>query len=1450
MFITPQHLSSAHVNPLFQYIDIANNKFFSLQQQQLATSSSFLKSVAGAVTALTLSAPQDDSSSGYASKIGNNKYRIVMKCLHRKLMFVVAISESLQGISADWHYVEMNVFPKLFELEKTGQSIEQIDEYMIRIFEELSPETDETTQTHGSGNSMQKLLIKLFPNYKDEKLINYYTAIYRPNEGNPVRGHLCLSSGFVAFHNHSIDMEKTPTESITWSATYLDITSVDIRIEAKPQSQEVISIVTKAQKFDIVIPSKTEDALETLSFLCADSMKQLVEESESHHSTNATPSDLTGDLSAPTAQFARKSSFETSQETLNPTSLKRRASISSAGDLEEQKQAVHFRYLFKLPASETIIAEYSCLFLRGIENWVTGKLFVSDRFLAYQSTSQNELPDITIVIPLSEITSLKREYDLPGKGGWASLLGLLSSSSNQLVVRVKSQKLFVFAVSSMKDKKSQDAYLLILQKMRNVEFPDAFSKESARDTGTEGEENDENIPLKAGLTFLLKLEPSFSDDGIRQQWAQYLSENGNDVCLVNDKGFKEMVLHGLPEEFRSYVWMVTSGAMYSMPEKGYYERLLAEIRSKKKSIFADEIEKDVRRSLPEHPAYQSAMGVDALRRVLTAYSWRNPKLGYCQSMNIVTSFLLLMLKEADAFWLLCVIVERILPEHYTRTLVGSVIDQAAFEVLVSQHLPTLHAKFQDLYLDLSTLSVPWFVCLFLNSVPVDAGLRILDMFFLYGPRWSFMFGLAVLKRLEPDLVKCRDDEQVMNHVKKLFRNLMSDVKEEESAAGTQEQSVLNQLFVSALLDFDTITISVIEKLRNRVRLSVVQRMEENLRKFQISNLQESFKFDKSDISYIYNTFKKCQHDTDLITAQYVREEEIILQRLWNESTYQNWKKAISSLDENPNVNRLRLNQFRRFWTAVSPWRSRPIEYTNRSGLSPTYSNMPGKKKQTTYSMALPASGPTLEPSSTIPDLPMIDFVSIPFMDRLYAHCLIEDTQFMHYVRTGLDLTICMSALETVYRDTSNARIRLFFEVHDVTSDGVLSGLEFISAIESLVWLGWDKKIYWKDWYGVWERLVYSRVNIETGGEVKKETDEDRGDKDREVYQYLRNVWDFYSSLMKPFNIQKMKVITHKDSGEGNQTKSINRIESVPEESMPPLSYSTHSITVSDAPLTDSPATQTSPLAAALKDDEFLSPQDTVSNDTLTSASSVQQNSNQPIKQEIEPTGDEFDLVDGDRPPFPSLSTLPTKSSTTPPLSLNLPLPLPKPRSRSISHTTSTTSPILSPTSPSLTGLLSPPTDSIPTGTSLASTNRVQRRKSVSGNTTTIGTPTLSQSQLEANQLYFTTSIDGTIGTPGLGTPGYNVLVIPSLNKYVGFKPGQVSSNQTRDSQISQESQDSLNSKEQKEEKETKIEGSPEFLVSGFTGSVRISFNDFLLGVVSCTELIKIFEKNWNEKLFG
>lgn len=78
------------------------------------------------------------------------------------------------------------------------------------------------------------------------------------------------------------------------------------------------------------------------------------------------------------------------------------------------------------------------------------------------------------------------------------------------------------------------------------------------------------------------------------------------------------------------MWETLSGSIflrYSNP--GLYEQLL-EQNTGRTTTSTEDIEKDLHRSLPEYAGYQSEEGISALRRVLQAYSFKNPELGYCQ----------------------------------------------------------------------------------------------------------------------------------------------------------------------------------------------------------------------------------------------------------------------------------------------------------------------------------------------------------------------------------------------------------------------------------------------------------------------------------------------------------------------------------------------------------------------------------------------------------------------------------------------------------------------------------------------------------------------------------------------------------------------------------------------------------------------------------------------------
>jgi len=78
--------------------------------------------------------------------------------------------------------------------------------------------------------------------------------------------------------------------------------------------------------------------------------------------------------------------------------------------------------------------------------------------------------------------------------------------------------------------------------------------------------------------------------------------------------------------------------------------------SQSKAPWIDQIEKDLRRTYVHHPYFNDEKVLAALRRVLIAYSWRNPLVSYSQSFNFIAGLMLLHLSEEEVFWLFVSVV--------------------------------------------------------------------------------------------------------------------------------------------------------------------------------------------------------------------------------------------------------------------------------------------------------------------------------------------------------------------------------------------------------------------------------------------------------------------------------------------------------------------------------------------------------------------------------------------------------------------------------------------------------------------------------------------------------------------------------------------------------------------------------------------------------------------------
>jgi len=218
--------------------------------------------------------------------------------------------------------------------------------------------------------------------------------------------------------------------------------------------------------------------------------------------------------------------------------------------------------------------------------------------------------------------------------------------------------------------------------------------------------------------------------------------------------FDRLVRSGIPLVYRSKVWLECSGGL-EMREPGLFRDLLAEADGPESVV--GEIEKDVGRTMPLNVFFGGdGAGVDKLRRVLTAYSRRNPAVGYCQGMNLITSTLLLVhADEEEAFWTLSAIVERILPEgFFSPSLLPSRACPLVLLDYVQEFAPKLHAHLTELGVDLAAICFSWFLSLFTDCLPVETLFRVWDVFLVDGLDVLFRVALGILRNNEQELLQC------------------------------------------------------------------------------------------------------------------------------------------------------------------------------------------------------------------------------------------------------------------------------------------------------------------------------------------------------------------------------------------------------------------------------------------------------------------------------------------------------------------------------------------------------------------------------------------------------------------------------------------------------------------------------------------------------------------------
>ncbi|CAH8565673.1 unnamed protein product [Schistosoma guineensis] len=650
-----------------------------------------------------------------------------------------------------------------------------------------------------------------FP-FKEREVIHYFCFLVSGKESRP--GWMILTLNYLCFYPNVFGTKIcTP---------WIHITSVF-------QSRLYKTCVqTRNQTYRFVIPAGSDEALHMILQLANYGVRQL----------------LVDDCYTSWSQFD-----------LHLKILLTQNSSNLLDKLDVLIRSQHFQDSFHLPAHEIIETSFDCK-LQRLDNTetISGKMFLSPQFICYCSSGEST----KIILPLREIISAE---EFPQRGS-TSTGGVIIITADKLVY------IFTGIVGSEDILKKIGSNLEVSRGTKSEpsdvitsiasSFNDSLTVISSSNTTSHLNFSNGSGCFASRYSYNnpFSVDNPDAENKRLDDWKEYFEEFGSGMSMYRNERLKHLVLNGLPEGKRGILWMILSGAeneMFANP--GYYDKLINGVQGCN-NFVNEEIERDLHRSFPEHPAYHTPEGIQSLRRVLTAYAYRNPNVGYCQSMNIVASVLLLYCTEEQSFWLLTAICERLLPDYYDSRVAGVRVDQQVLHALVVEYIPELksvlqipvqdslknivtseyniesmvggfstasnhHYMCQSLGSELiSMLPLSWFLTLFLNTMSFHCAVYVLDFFFYGGARVIFQIALDVLRQHTSFIKKSveqNDDSSVLTKLNAYFNKLRHQDH-------TSNESIYN-LLTAADRNFN-ITNELIDQMRLQYRPKVIQSLSD------------------------------------------------------------------------------------------------------------------------------------------------------------------------------------------------------------------------------------------------------------------------------------------------------------------------------------------------------------------------------------------------------------------------------------------------------------------------------------------------------------------------------------------------------------------------------------------------------------------------------------------------
>ncbi len=162
----------------------------------------------------------------------------------------------------------------------------------------------------------------------------------------------------------------------------------------------------------------------------------------------------------------------------------------------------------------------------------------------------------------------------------------------------------------------------------------------------------------------------------------------------------------------------------------------------------------------------------SLYNVLIAFATFNPIVGYCQGLNYIAGLLLIVTAgdEEASFWLLKHLIESVAPEYHTKTMKGLKRDIDVLTDLITNRIPLVNEKINELGLPWVVIMTKWFICIFVEVLPIETTLRVWDVIFNEGYKIIYRASLAIVFSLKDEIMETQD----IIELSELFKNISKD----------------------------------------------------------------------------------------------------------------------------------------------------------------------------------------------------------------------------------------------------------------------------------------------------------------------------------------------------------------------------------------------------------------------------------------------------------------------------------------------------------------------------------------------------------------------------------------------------------------------------------------------------------------------------------------------------